>query len=56
MPRFFVTDGSLVPSAREVTLTGEDARHISLSLRMAAGEELTLSDGEGNAESNKQIC
>ena len=48
MPRFFVTDGSLSPSAREVTLSGEDARHISLSLRMAAGEELTLSDGEGN--------
>ena len=47
MPRFFVTDGSLAPDSREVTLLGEDARHISLSLRMAAGEEITLSDGAG---------
>lgn len=47
MPRFFLTDGSLTSDVREVTLTGEDARHISLSLRMAAGEEITLSDGAG---------
>lgn len=47
MPRFFVTDGSLTPDVTEVTLTGEDARHISLSLRMAVGEEVTLADGRG---------
>ncbi len=48
MPHFFITDGSLTPSAETVTLTGEDARHIALSLRMAVGEEITLSDGAGN--------
>jgi 16S rRNA (uracil1498-N3)-methyltransferase len=48
MPRFFVTDGTLTPTAAAVTLTGEDARHLSLSLRMAVGEEITLSDGQGN--------
>ena len=47
MPRFFVTDGTLTPDVAEVTLTGEDARHISLSLRMAVGDEVTLSDGRG---------
>lgn len=42
MPRFFVEE------LRETTvLTGEDARHISRSLRMAAGEGLTLCDGRG---------
>ncbi len=48
MPRFFVTDGSLTPATGTVTLGGEDARHIALSLRMAVGEEITLSDGAGN--------
>lgn len=47
MPRFFVTDGGLTPEVGSVTLTGEDARHIALSLRMAVGEEITLSDGAG---------
>lgn len=42
MPRFFV--GAL---SETVVITGEDARHISKSLRMAAGEALTLCDGEG---------
>ncbi len=42
MPRFFV-DGL----AETVVITGEDARHISKSLRMAAGEALTLCDGRG---------
>ena len=46
MPRFFVTDGTLTPETAEVILTGEDARHISLSLRMAVGDEVTLSDGK----------
>ncbi len=45
MPRFFVTPAAL--DADTVCLGGEDARHISLSLRMAAGDTLTLSDGEG---------
>ncbi|WMJ82626.1 16S rRNA (uracil(1498)-N(3))-methyltransferase [Oscillospiraceae bacterium LTW-04] len=42
MPRFFV-DGL----SETVVITGEDARHISKSLRMTAGEPLTLCDGKG---------
>ena len=46
MPRFFVSkederDGVFL-------LSGETARHISRSLRMAVGDSVTLSDGEGN--------
>lgn len=43
MPRFFceeISDGHAV-------IQGEDARHIVKSLRMASGEELTLSDMRG---------
>lgn len=47
MPRFFLTDGSLAPTSHTVTLVGEDARHLSLSLRMRTGDEITLSDGAG---------
>lgn len=43
MPRFF-TDALYGEFAE---LSGEDARHISLSLRMRVGEELTLCDGRG---------
>lgn len=43
MPRFFVDN-----LAETVVITGEDARHISKSLRMTAGEALTLCDGKGN--------
>ncbi len=42
MPRFFV-----VALAETVVITGENARHISKSLRMTAGEALTLCDGKG---------
>lgn len=45
MPRFFIppknTDG------KTVKITGEDARHIARSLRMAVGDALTVTDGEG---------
>ena len=45
MPRFFIDksqieDGSLF-------ILGDDARHIARSLRMAVGDEITASDGEG---------
>lgn len=43
MPRFFVE--SLCDPA---LITGEDARHISRSLRMQTGEGLTLCDGRGS--------
>ena len=45
MPRFFLSAPMAVGDT--VTLTGDDAKHISYSLRMAVGEELTLLDGEG---------
>ena len=46
MPRFFVrqeriTDGN-------ISIIGEDAHHIARSLRMAAGEEITVCDMQGN--------
>ena len=43
MPRFFITP----PEGEIVTITGENAVHISRSLRMRPGERVTLSDGEG---------
>lgn len=43
MPRFYIDP----PSGELVTLSGEDARHIGRSLRMAPGETLTLCDGAG---------
>ncbi len=46
MPRFFANH--LYPEIKELTLTGDDARHIALSLRMACGDGVTLSDGRGN--------
>lgn len=43
MPRFYIAP----PAEELVTLSGEDARHISRSLRMAVGDSLTLCDGAG---------
>ena len=45
MPRFF-TDSSAI-SETHIAVTGEDARHIARSLRMAAGEHITVCDTEG---------
>lgn len=45
MPRFFVPEDGF--SEKTVTLVGEDARHISYSLRMAVGEEITVCDFSG---------
>ncbi len=43
MPRFFVES----VESDFVEMTGEDARHIALSLRMKNGEKLVLCDGKG---------
>lgn len=57
MPRFFIPP----VSGDTVTLTGEDALHISHSLRMREGERIILSDGEGTdyeaelMESGKEV-
>lgn len=46
MPRFFTpTDGI---DGDEIRITGEDARHIARSLRMAEGDEITVCDMQGN--------
>lgn len=48
MPRFFVDEAGIDISRALITLDGENASHISLSLRMRCGEEITvcsLSDG-----------
>ncbi len=42
MPRFFVTSTQI--DGDTVTILGEDAHHISRSLRLAAGEEITVCD------------
>ncbi len=47
MPRFFVDPSAI--GEESVTLTGEDARHISYALRMAVGDEITVTDGVGHA-------
>ena len=44
MPRFFV-DGAA--SGSGLCITGDDARHIGLSLRMKTGDPLTVCDGTG---------
>ena len=45
MPRFFVDKDCIVDGV--VTITEPDSRHIARSLRMAVGDDLIISDGEG---------
>ncbi len=45
MPRFFVTDENITDKL--ITVTGDDARHIARSLRMAEGDEITVCDMHG---------
>jgi 16S rRNA (uracil1498-N3)-methyltransferase len=47
MPKFFVPKGNIDAEGRAAFVEGDDARHIARSLRMAVGDGLTLSDGEG---------
>lgn len=47
MPRFFVDKSNIDITSGVITVDGEDARHISRSLRMAVGEQITVCDGEG---------
>lgn len=47
MPRFFVSRDQIADGI--VTVTGEDAHHIARSLRMAAGEHITVCDGQSVA-------
>ena len=45
MPRFFVDKDAVL--ADRIVIGGEDAKHISLSLRARVGEKITACDGEG---------
>lgn len=45
MPRFFVDKENIL--ADKIVIGGEDAKHISLSLRARVGEQITACDGEG---------
>ncbi len=45
MPRFFVSTDLLPDVSDEICVCGDDAVHISRSLRMAVGDRLTLCDG-----------
>lgn len=47
MPRFFKEDITDCNIGDKVRISGEDARHISLSLRMKTGERIALSDFHG---------
>lgn len=44
MPKFFVSKENIFENFAKIS--GDDARHIARSLRMAVGDEITLSDGE----------
>lgn len=46
MPRFFVENSDIVSDT--VTVRGDDAHHISRSLRMAVGEHITVCDSAAN--------
>ncbi len=46
MPRFFVERESIL--GEKIVIGGEDAKHISLSLRARVGEKTTACDGQGN--------
>ncbi len=45
MPRFFIDTRASVSD--RLTLVGDDARHIALSLRMAKGQKVTVSGADG---------
>ncbi len=45
MPRFFVDNGAVCEN--KITISGEDSRHIARALRMAVGDEITVSDMSG---------
>ena len=45
MPRFFVGPDDI--SEGKITISGQDAFHIARALRMAVGDEITVSDGSG---------
>ena len=55
MPRFFVLPSDIDKENKSAVLSGDDARHIARSLRMAVGDSLTLCDGNGTEYTAKLI-
>ena len=47
MPKFFIPKENIDESALTAFIEDDGARHIARSLRMAVGDPLTMSDGEG---------
>ena len=50
MPRFFIRQNQIeyIENEKIVTITGDDAHHISRALRMAAGEKIEVCDMQKN--------
>ncbi len=46
MPKFFVDKNQIDDEGNTISIIGDDAHHISRSLRMAVGEHITVSDKE----------
>ena len=46
MPRFFIRQERITDGF--ISIIGEDAHHIARSLRMAAGDNITICDMQGN--------
>ncbi len=53
MPRFFIRQNQIEDN--KIRIIGDDARHISRSLRMAAGESITVCDMQG-IEYDCRLC
>ncbi len=53
MPRFFIDENQI--DNEHIILSGEDAHHVSRSLRMAQGEHITVCDGKAN-EYDCELC
>ncbi|MGN0436875.1 MAG: RsmE family RNA methyltransferase, partial [Wujia sp.] len=47
MHRFFVDKGCLSAAEENIVIIGEDVNHIKNVLRLKAGEDILISDGEG---------
>ena len=48
MPRFFVSENSIDAEGKKLVITGEEARHISHSLRADVGDRFIVCDGKGS--------
>ena len=47
MPKFFISKDNINKDDLTAFIEGDDARHIARSLRMAVGDGIVISDGEG---------